>query len=190
MLLKTLAAIGLIDGLLVGNASTLLTAFNITTCNSAIDLQNADLHKFVECLARSTNLTSLTADTMVKLELLAKHVQLWKTIQSPYWQIDDVLKIDRSSIAELDCQDRLHVVYGLRRKVAQLELMYGVVDSEILNMPLASSKIKVPQRQPPSIIACDNCAKPEDIRELTCLIGRAIRRERHKQISISQQPIK
>lgn len=182
-----LAAIGLINGQLVGNVSAPIAATNITACHSMMDLKHSDLRQFVECLSRTTNLTYLTADTMVRLELVSQNLNKWKTIQSPFWHIDDVLKIDRSTIASLDCQARLHVMYGLRRKLAQLQLMHGV-DTGILEIsPMAGkpeSVIKIPPKEPiKSLIVCDNCAKPEDIEELTCLIGSAARRERHKTIS-------
>lgn len=183
----TLSAIGLINGQLVGNVSVPIAATNITACRSLMDLKHSNLRQFVECLSRTTNLTYLTADTMIKLELVSQNLNKWKTIQSPFWQIDDVLQIDRSTIESLGCQARLHVMYGLRRKLAQLQLMHGV-DSGILDMwPLAEkpeSVIKIPPKDPvKSLIVCDNCAKPEDIEELTCLIGSAIRRVRHKAMS-------
>lgn len=171
VLLKSLVAIGFINGQLEDKPSV------IAECHNLMDVQHGNLRPFVECLSRSTNLLTLTTNAEGTLQLLLAKLAKSKTIESPYVHIDDVLKIEGSSILDLDCQGRQHVMYAIRRKLAQLQLLHQV-DSKLFATPLdvsTATAILPPEESIKSISV--NSANAKEIPELSCLIARAIRRQ-------------
>lgn len=171
VLFKSLAAIGFINGQLEDKPSV------IAECHNLMDVQQGNLRPFVECLSRSTNLLTLTASAEGILQLLVHKLDKSKTEQSPYVHIDDVLKIEGSSILALDCQGRQHVMYAIRRKLAQLQLLHQV-ESKVFATPqdVSITAILPPEESIKSISATS--ANPKEIPELSCLIARAIRRHK------------
>jgi len=145
-------------------------------------VQNTNLKKIVECMARSANLTAIMEDTLSKLDLLALRLDRLERIQSPevyvrspYVQIDDVLKIE-GSVAGYNCEAKQQVVQAIRRKLEHSHLMNGRV-SELFERP--SSRKKVPPKFPTLDGNLIKKVKTEvkEIKELSCLISEAI--ERH-----------
>lgn len=172
VLFKSLAAIGFISGQLEDKPSV------IAECHNLMDVQQGNLRPFVECLSRSTKLMTLTASAEGILQMLEQKLDKSKTIQSPYVHIDDVLKIEGSSILDLDCQGRQHVMYALRRKLAQFQLLHQV-DSKLFATPQDVSPTAVLPPKEESIKSISvTSANPKEIPELSCLIGRAIRRHK------------
>ncbi|XP_034481298.1 uncharacterized protein LOC117786974 [Drosophila innubila] len=185
-LLPQLTAIGPIGAQLARKPSALANSPSMEECINRMHVQNTNLKKIVECMARSANLTAFMEDTLWKLDLLALRLDRLEAIQSPevyvrspYVQIDDVLKIE-GSVAGYNCEGKQQVVQAIRRKLEHSHLINGRV-SELFDWP--SSRISAGNKVPPKFRTFDgNLIKEvktgvKEIKELSCLISEAI--ERH-----------
>ncbi|KAM8709945.1 hypothetical protein ACLKA7_016707 [Drosophila subpalustris] len=185
-LLPELTAMGLIGAQLARNPSALANSPSMEECINRMHVQNTNLMKIVECLARSANLTAFMEDTLWKLDLLVLRLDRLEAMQSPqvyvrspYVHIDDVLKIE-GSVAGFNCQGKQHVVQAIRRKLEHSHLMHGRV-SKLFDWP--SSRPRARTKVPPKSQTFDgnliNKVRGDmtEIKELSCLIAKAI--ERH-----------
>ncbi|KAH8372065.1 hypothetical protein KR093_009952, partial [Drosophila rubida] len=129
--LPLLAAMGELEAQLKRKRNPLTNTQPMEECISRMHVQNANLKKILECMARSVNVTAFLEDTQWKLDLLVHSLDRLETMQSPgvsvhspYVHIDDVLRIE-GSVADYSCQNKWHVLQAIRRKLEHSHLMIG-----------------------------------------------------------------
>ncbi|XP_060656415.1 uncharacterized protein LOC132791491 [Drosophila nasuta] len=183
--LRLLAAFGEVEAQLARNRNALTKTQSIEECINEMHVQNANLRKIVECLARSTSVTAFLEDTQWKLDLLEHRLDRLKTMQSPgvyvpspYVHIDDVLQIE-GSVAGFSCVAKLQVLQAIRRKLEHSHLMNGR-PSTLFAWPLSRAPTSNMAQSTGSKIDGHSIneanASSHEVQELSCLLGRAIKK--------------